>query len=192
MGYGRLFGVIWFRVSCLRGTKTFFNFARENSPVQPLPKTPIRCNNAMTVGIANNTVKRQQSRSMEMRFMWVGDKVSQEMYLTWHPGIENLFDYQSKHHVGSHHVRVRSYYLHMNNSPRELQRALRPSALKGCVGTLEGGYVHNVPLPRVSLVQSASHMTDTCYSQVPRVPTWSNLTRSLAGLGRSILTFSPV
>jgi hypothetical protein len=29
---------------------------------------------------------------------------------------------------------------------------------------------------------------DTCYlAQVPRIPTWSDLTRSLAGLGRKIL-----
>jgi hypothetical protein len=34
----------------------------------PQPKTPVHCNNATAVGIANNTVKRQQSRSMEMRF----------------------------------------------------------------------------------------------------------------------------
>ncbi len=60
------------------------------------------------------------------------------------------------------------------------------------VGTLEGGYVHNVPLPRVPRVQRASHMTGTCYSHVPRVPTWSDLTRLLAGLGRCILPFSPV
>jgi hypothetical protein len=160
---------------------------------------------------------------MEMRFMLVGDKVSQEMFdLTWHPGIENLADYQSKHHLGSHHVKVRPFYLHKDNSPRVLPRALRPSTLKGCVGTLEGGYVRNlplprvpqiqtqldvrmrasthsdpsrciqVPIPRVPRVQSASHMTGTCYSHVPRVPTWSNLIRSLAGLGRCILPFSPV
>jgi hypothetical protein len=34
----------------------------------PQPKTPVHCNNATAVGIANNMVKRQQSRSMEMRF----------------------------------------------------------------------------------------------------------------------------
>jgi hypothetical protein len=32
------------------------------------PKTPVHCINVMTVGIANNTVKRQQSRSTEMSF----------------------------------------------------------------------------------------------------------------------------
>ncbi len=77
----------------------------------PQPRTPIHCNNATAVGIANNTVKCHQSQSMEMQFFWVGDKVAQKMYdITWHPGLENLADYQSKHHVGLHHVAVRPYY----------------------------------------------------------------------------------
>jgi hypothetical protein len=178
----------------------------------PQPKTPVHCDNATAVGIANNSIKRQRSRSMEMRFFWIGDRVAQEMYhLQWHPGQENLADYQSKHHVGSHHVSVRPWYLHMANSPRVLPRAVRPSTLKGCVGTLADGYVRKVPLPRVPVlvpgvpvrlprvprIQSASHMChthDTCYyEQVPRIPTWSDLARSLAGLGRSMLRpFSPV
>jgi hypothetical protein len=33
----------------------------------PQPKTHVHCNNAMAVGIANNTVKHQCSRSMEMQ-----------------------------------------------------------------------------------------------------------------------------
>jgi hypothetical protein len=32
------------------------------------PQTPVHCNNATAVGIANNTLKRERSRSMEMRF----------------------------------------------------------------------------------------------------------------------------
>jgi hypothetical protein len=58
------------------------------------------------------------------------------------------------------------------------------------VGTFQNGYIRNVPLPRVvPRIQSASHVTshgadpDTCYSQVPRVPTCSNLNRLLQGLG---------
>ncbi len=64
------------------------------------------------------------------------------------------------------------------------------------VGTLKDGYIQKIPLPRVPVllprvprIQSASHMChthDTCYyEQVPRIPTWSDLVRSLAGLGRS-------
>ncbi len=76
---------------------------------------------------------------MKMRFFWISDKCAQQMYaLRWHPGQENLADYQSKHHTGAHHTKVRPWYLHEANSPKELPRALRPSALKGCVGTLDG------------------------------------------------------
>jgi hypothetical protein len=85
-----------------------------------------------------------------MRFFGVEDKVDHDMYeLKWHPRIKNLADYQSKHHVGSHHATIRPYYLHQDNSPKILPRALRPITLKGCVGTLDGGYVQNVLLPRV-------------------------------------------
>ncbi len=73
-------------------------------------------------------------------FFWVGHKIAQDMYeLSWHPGQENLVDYQSKHHMGSHHINVRPWYLHMENSPRYLPQAQRPSTLKGCVGTLKNG-----------------------------------------------------
>jgi hypothetical protein len=58
------------------------------------------------------------------------------------------------------------------------------------VGTLQNGYIRNVPLPRVApWVQSASHVMShsaeprTCYSQVPRVPTCSEHSRALTGLG---------
>ncbi len=73
----------------------------------PQPKTPVNCDNATAVGIASNTVKGQRSRWMEMQFFWIEDKVAQEMYdITWHPGMENLADYQSKHHTGAHHMEV--------------------------------------------------------------------------------------
>jgi hypothetical protein len=102
------------------------------------PKTPVHCNNATAVGIENNMIKHQQSRSMEMQFFWVGDKVAHAIYkLIWHLRLENLADYQSKHHMGSHHIAVRPYYLHRENFPRFLPRATRPSTLRWCVGTLE-------------------------------------------------------
>ena len=164
------------------------------------PKTPVHCNNVTTVGIANNSIKRQHLHSIEMRFFWVGDKIAQSMYdISWHPRMEHLADYQSKHYIGSHHVRVRPWYLHMDNSPQYLPRAQSQGTLKGCVGTLKDGYVRNIPLPRAPRIQSANHMTsnkqvmidsqDTCYLQVPLVPMWSNLTRLLTGVRRNVLPF---
>ncbi len=108
----------------------------------PQPQTPVHCNNATTTGIANNTVKWQQSRSMEMRYFWVGDKVIQDAYeIKWHSGQENLADYQSKHHISSHHQAIYPWYLQEINSPMVIPRATRPSTLKGCVGNLPEGYI---------------------------------------------------
>jgi hypothetical protein len=50
------------------------------------PKTPLHCNNVTASGIANNSIKQQLLRSMELRFFWVGDKIAQNMYdISWHP-----------------------------------------------------------------------------------------------------------
>jgi hypothetical protein len=46
----------------------------------PQPKTQVHCNNATAVGIANNIVKRQHLQSMEMRYFWVCDKITQSAY----------------------------------------------------------------------------------------------------------------
>ena len=77
------------------------------------------------------------------------------------------------------------------------------------VGTQDGGYLRKVPLPRIPLRQRAAlaaaetdsqiqipdrqiHTLVPAYSQAPRVPTWSDLTRShLSVLRSSILPIAP-
>eukprot|EP00804_Cyclotella_cryptica_P024679 CCRYP_001681-RA/>CCRYP_001681-RA protein AED:0.43 eAED:0.43 QI:0/-1/0/1/-1/1/1/0/133 len=44
------------------------------------PPTPTHCDNEMATGIANDTVKKQRSRSMEMRFSWVTDQVNRRIF----------------------------------------------------------------------------------------------------------------
>ena len=39
------------------------------------PPTPVHCDNKTATGIANDTVKKHRSRSMEMRYFWVTDQV---------------------------------------------------------------------------------------------------------------------
>ena len=116
------------------------------------PPTPIQCDNKTATGIANDTVKKHRSRSMEMRYFWVTDQNHRKILdIIWQPGAENLANYFSKHHIGTHHKRVRSWYMYSPNSVRELSRAQTPSALRGCAGTLEHGYLKLGPLPRVPL-----------------------------------------
>ena len=63
---------------------------------------------------------------MEMRFFWITDQVKIGNFdVQWHPGQENRADYYTKHFDGRHHQAVKPWYLHENNSPRELPRATR-------------------------------------------------------------------
>jgi hypothetical protein len=164
----------------------------------PQLKTPVHCNNATAVTIATNSIKQQRSCSMEMQFFWGGDKMAQGMYdISWHPRMENLANYQSKHHLRHTTSTSDHGFYTCKILPSTYQGHRVKQSLKGCVGTLDGGYVHNVPLPQVPRVQSASLVTgrdtpNTCYSQVPCVPTWGDIARLLAGLGRKILPFSSV
>jgi len=82
----------------------------------------------------------------------------------------------------------------LKKSPLELPRAIRPSTLKGCVGTLEDGYVRDVPLARVPQRQSASHDTSheltapsRCIQAGTPLPDYSAVSRripTLPKLGR--------
>ena len=45
------------------------------------PPTPVHCDNSTATGIANDSVKKQRSRSMEMRFFWVSDQVKMDIMM---------------------------------------------------------------------------------------------------------------
>ena len=58
-------------------------------------------------------------------------------------------DCPSKAHTDHIHKHVRPYYVQMDNSPRELPRAAKPSSRRGYVETLGDPYYKRVTLPRV-------------------------------------------
>ena len=50
----------------------------------------------------------QRSKDTEMCYFYSRDQVEQESFnMKWHPGQENLGDYQNKNHMGKHHVHLR-------------------------------------------------------------------------------------
>ena len=42
----------------------------------PQPPTPMHTDNSTCVGIVNNTIMRQRSRAMEMRYFWLLDQAT--------------------------------------------------------------------------------------------------------------------
>ena len=131
------------------------------------PPTPIHVDNTTAVGIVNSTIKRQRSRAMEMRYFWLLDQEVQKRFkIAQHPGQENLGDYPSKAHTGQIHQHVRPYYIWQDNSPTLLQRALQPSARRGCAEILADRYLKRIPLPRIPTFPAPSSTARSSVGQM--------------------------
>jgi hypothetical protein len=85
----------------------------------PQGPTPIATDNGTALGIANDSIKQKRSKSMDMRFYWIRDRVRQgQFFIYWRPGKSNYGDYFSKHHPTKHHRRMRPVYQHTPTSNR--------------------------------------------------------------------------
>jgi hypothetical protein len=63
----------------------------------PQPATPILTDNECAKGIANNEVKLKRSKSMDMRFHWIRDRIKQGQFtVSWQKGADNLADFFTK------------------------------------------------------------------------------------------------
>jgi hypothetical protein len=63
----------------------------------PQRTTPILCDNSCAVGIATDTVKIKRTKSIDLRFHWVRDRVRQGQFaVLWSKGTSNLADFFTK------------------------------------------------------------------------------------------------
>jgi hypothetical protein len=68
------------------------------------PATPILCDNAFAIGLANDTIKQKRSKSIDMRFHWLRDRVRQGQFtITYLAGTLNLADFFTKTMSCAHH-----------------------------------------------------------------------------------------
>jgi hypothetical protein len=95
--------------------------------------TELKTDNTTADGIINNTVQQKCSKSMDMIFYWVKDRVEQDQFnVGWPPGDTNMGDYFTKHHSPAHHKHTRPYYLHDRHSPM-IKHDTILAILRGCV-----------------------------------------------------------
>ncbi len=123
----------------------------------PQEPTPIQTDNSTASGIANDTINQQRSRSIDMRFYWVRDRVKQGHFIVfWAPGKTNLADYFTKHHPPKHHQRFRPIYIHQPES------------------------INTIPTKNLSILQGCVHPTNSTPKQSPTHSTPSqNTTRTI-------------
>jgi hypothetical protein len=76
------------------------------------PATPVQTDNSTAAGFAKDTIKQKGSKAIDMRFYWIKHRVRQNQFIVyWQPGPENIGNYHTKHHLPSHHHRMRPTYL---------------------------------------------------------------------------------
>jgi hypothetical protein len=99
----------------------------------PQPPTPIQTDNSTACGIVTSSIRQRKSKSMDMRFYWVQDRVNQGHFIVyWAPGKNNKGDYFTKHFPPSHHIHMRPVYLHQASNTQaytHMQGCISPSVL---------------------------------------------------------------
>jgi hypothetical protein len=81
------------------------------------PETPLRTESSTAYGILNETIKQKRSKSMDLKYYWLQDRVRQkQLDVYWRPGKDNLGDYHTKHHPAQHHQHMGPILLHQANS----------------------------------------------------------------------------
>jgi hypothetical protein len=77
------------------------------------PSIPLCTDNSTAFGTLNKNIKQKRSKSMDMRYHWLTDRVRQKQFdVYWQPGRENLGDYHTHHHSAQHHKDMRVLILH--------------------------------------------------------------------------------
>jgi hypothetical protein len=80
----------------------------------PQPATSLRMDNTMALGIAEGKMNGKRSKSMNMRFFWLADRVNQKQFRTHHvPGQWNIADFFTKP-LPRHKFRQFAHYLAIN------------------------------------------------------------------------------
>lgn len=63
----------------------------------PQPPTYILTDNKCAEGIANNTIKPKRTKSLEMQYHWLRDRVARGQFIVeWRSGVHNLADFFTK------------------------------------------------------------------------------------------------
>jgi hypothetical protein len=101
----------------------------------PQPPTPMETDSTTATGYSNGTIKQKRTKSMDMRFYWIKDRVKQGQFnVYWGPGYQNLADYFTKHHSLAHHKIMREIYIHADKQSIN-RKGILDSTLQGCVNT---------------------------------------------------------
>ncbi len=93
----------------------------------PQPPTLLRMDNTVAIGIATEAITAKRSKSMDMRFFWIIDRVRQEQFVIKHiAGQWNVADHFTKPLPKSKLLQFLHYFVINNdNEPSESSRKIK-------------------------------------------------------------------
>ena len=124
----------------------------------PQTATEVITDNSTACGIANHNMKLKQSKTMDMCFFWVRDRVDQNHFrINWERGSVNRADYFTKHHAPAHHKRMRPLYVTDSQI-----NSITEHDMRGCINPIST-YVQSV----IQQIDNARLDKDTCNNLQP-------------------------
>jgi hypothetical protein len=86
------------------------------------PATPILCDNEFAIGLATDTIKQKKSKSIDMRFHWLRDRIRQGQFTITHlKGSLNLADFFTKTLSCAHHQEMMPRLVYTPPMPKALR-----------------------------------------------------------------------
>jgi hypothetical protein len=84
----------------------------------PQPPTVIYCDNECAIGLANRTMTPKLSKSLDMRFNWLRDRVDQGQFrVVFVPGAQNLADFFTKSLPVGRHITMAPFLAADDDDP---------------------------------------------------------------------------
>ena len=124
----------------------------------PQPPTPITVDNSTAVRLAQDTIKANKSRAMDMCLHWIQNQAQQHQFLViWAPGKLNKKDYFTKLHASIHHHHMCFVYLHPPSPPTN--PAHLSLANLSCRGVLNPGFHPREGHPDVTSIPQVNYST---------------------------------
>lgn len=95
-------------------------------PRRPQAPTLLLCNNQCAVGLATNSLKAKRTKSIDMRYHWIQDRVAQGHFqVVWRCGDQNLADFFTKPLPVHTHQTLMRLLVHTPPSPDTTSQTLK-------------------------------------------------------------------
>ena len=96
--------------------------------------TPVKTDNKTASAFVNNTLKAKRSKTWDMRYFWLKDRISQsQFFIYWDKGDNNHGDYWTKHWSPTYHQRIRPTYILKGYSLTIYVNMIPTGKARGCV-----------------------------------------------------------